>query len=116
MSEAITRRKHRGRSRRPCGPGLPRLGTLPASGVAGSMLAEGARQLAQGKRPRIGDLLLTPENARRVADQLARLRGAAMKFGQLLSMDAGDLLPPESRRYPGALARRRQCHADEPVG
>lgn len=71
-----------------------RLGTL-AGGVAGSMLANGARQFVQGKRPRIGDLLLTPANARRVADQLAQLRGAAMKFGQLLSMDAGDLLPPD---------------------
>jgi len=59
------------------------------------VLAEGARQFAQGKRPRLGDLLLTPANARRVADQLAQLRGAAMKVGQMLSMDAGDLLPPE---------------------
>ena len=73
---------------------LARLGAL-AGGVAGSMLAEGMRQFVRGKRPRIGDLLLTPANARRVADQLAQLRGAAMKFGQLLSMDAGDLLPPE---------------------
>jgi len=73
---------------------LARLGTL-ASGVAGGMLAEGARQLARGKRPQISDLLFTPANARRVADQLAQLRGAAMKVGQLLSMDAGDLLPPE---------------------
>ncbi|WP_291986197.1 AarF/ABC1/UbiB kinase family protein [Candidatus Accumulibacter sp. ACC007] len=73
---------------------IARLGVL-AGGVAGSMLAEGTRQLARGKHPRIGDLLLTPENAYRVADQLARLRGAAMKFGQLLSMDAGELLPPE---------------------
>ncbi len=73
---------------------LARLGAL-AGGVAGGMLAEGARQLAQGKRPSVGDLLLTPANARRVAGQLSQLRGAAMKVGQLLSMDAGDLLPPE---------------------
>ena len=73
---------------------LARLGSL-ASGVAGGMLAEGFRQLAQGRRPSMGELLLTPANARRVADQLAQLRGAAMKVGQLLSMDAGDLLPPE---------------------
>lgn len=73
---------------------LARLGSL-ATGVAGGMLAEGARQLAQGKRPKISDLLLTPANARRVANQLAQLRGAAMKVGQLISMDAGDLLPPE---------------------
>ena len=73
---------------------LARLGSL-ATGVAGNMLTEGARQFAQGKRPRLGDLLLTPANARRVADQLAQLRGAAMKVGQMLSMDAGDLLPRE---------------------
>ncbi len=66
-----------------------------ATRVAGGMLAEGARRLARGERPKLSDMLLTPANARRVADQLARLRGAAMKLGQLLSMDAGDLLPPE---------------------
>lgn len=73
---------------------LARLGSL-ATGVAGGMLAEGARQLASGRRPQLGDLLLTPANARRVADRLAELRGAAMKVGQILSMDAGDLLPPQ---------------------
>lgn len=73
---------------------LARLGSL-ATGVAGGMLAEGARQLANGQRPSMGQLLLTPANAKRVADELARLRGAAMKVGQLLSMDAGDLLPAE---------------------
>ncbi len=73
---------------------LAKLGGL-ASGIAGGMLAEGVRQFAQGRRPSVGDLLLTLANARRVADQLAQLRGAAMKVGQLLSMDAGDLLPPE---------------------
>lgn len=73
---------------------LMRLGSL-ASGVAGNMLAEGAKQWAQGRRPKMSELLLTPANARLVAEQLAQLRGAAMKVGQLLSMDAGDLLPPE---------------------
>ncbi|WP_409276924.1 ABC1 kinase family protein [Pseudomonas defluvii] len=73
---------------------LIRFGSL-ASGVASGMLAEGARQLAQGKRPALSDLLLTPGNVQRVAEQLSQLRGAAMKVGQLLSMDAGDLLPRE---------------------
>ncbi|WP_298808280.1 AarF/ABC1/UbiB kinase family protein [uncultured Sphingomonas sp.] len=66
-----------------------------AGGVAGGVVAEGARRLANGERPRMGDLLLTPANATRVADQLANLRGAAMKLGQMVSMDAGDMLPPE---------------------
>lgn len=75
---------------------LSRLGSLAslAGRVAGGMLAEGARQLAKGNIPAKKEMLLTPGNARRVADQLAHLRGAAMKVGQLLSMDAGDMLPP----------------------
>ncbi|MBK6568456.1 ABC1 kinase family protein [Candidatus Aalborgicola defluviihabitans] len=75
------------------GSRLARLGWM-ATGIAGSMVAEGARQLAQGNRPKMSNLLLTPANARRVADQLAKLRGAAMKVGQLVSMETGDLLPP----------------------
>tara|TARA_B100001765_G_scaffold213087_1_gene178287 strand:+ start:27 stop:1253 length:1227 start_codon:yes stop_codon:yes gene_type:complete len=59
------------------------------------MLSEGARRLASGERPRLDQLLLTPANARRLTDRLAHLRGAAMKLGQMISMDAGDLLPPE---------------------
>ncbi|MEM6580616.1 MAG: AarF/ABC1/UbiB kinase family protein [Pseudomonadota bacterium] len=66
-----------------------------AGGVAGGMLAEGTRQLRSGKRIRARDMLLTPANARRVADQLATMRGAAMKVGQILSMDTGDVLPKE---------------------
>ncbi|MCI4653277.1 ABC1 kinase family protein [Sphingomonas aquatilis] len=76
---------------------LARLGGFGrlAGGVAGGMLAEGARRLAQGERPRMGDLVMTPANAARVADRLSHLRGAAMKLGQMISMDAGDVLPPE---------------------
>lgn len=66
-----------------------------AGGVAGGMLAEGARQVRAGNRPRRRDLLLTPANARRVTRQLSEMRGAAMKLGQILSMDTGDLLPRE---------------------
>ncbi|KQN04073.1 ABC1 kinase family protein [Sphingomonas sp. Leaf25] len=66
-----------------------------AGGVAGGMLAEGARRLASGERPQLSDLVLTPANATRVADRLSHMRGAAMKLGQMISMDAGDVLPPE---------------------
>ncbi|MFT6990161.1 MAG: putative unusual protein kinase regulating ubiquinone biosynthesis (AarF/ABC1/UbiB family) [Paraglaciecola sp.] len=76
---------------------LSRLGKLSslAGRVAGNMLAEGVSELAKGNRPKIKDLLLTPTNAMRVADQLAQMRGAAMKVGQMISMDAGDMLPAE---------------------
>ncbi|GGD55290.1 AarF/ABC1/UbiB kinase family protein [Erythrobacter arachoides] len=76
---------------------LARLGQFGrlAGGIAGGMVAEGARRLGQGERPRLRDMLLTPGNAMRLADRLSHLRGAAMKLGQMISMDAGDMLPPE---------------------
>jgi predicted unusual protein kinase regulating ubiquinone biosynthesis (AarF/ABC1/UbiB family) len=76
---------------------LSRLGVFGklAGGVAGGVIAEGARRIADGQRPRMGDLLLTPANVTRVAEQLSHLRGAAMKLGQMISMDAGDFLPDE---------------------
>jgi len=76
-----------------------------AGGVAGGMLAEGGRQLRAGRRPAAKDLLLTPGNARRVADQLATMRGAAMKVGQMLSMESGEFLP---RELADILARLRE--------
>ena len=73
------------------------------------MISEGVRQLSAGKRPSPADLLLTPANAGRLADRLAEMRGAAMKVGQLLSMEAGEFLPPE---LTGVLAvLREQAHA-----
>jgi len=66
-----------------------------AGGVASNMLAEGVKQVAAGNRPKARDLLLTPGNARRLTKQLAEMRGAAMKLGQIFSMDTGDFLPRE---------------------
>ncbi len=66
-----------------------------ASKIAGNVLANGISELAKGNRPKVKDLLLTPSNLIKVADQLAQMRGAAMKVGQLISMDAGDILPSE---------------------
>jgi predicted unusual protein kinase regulating ubiquinone biosynthesis (AarF/ABC1/UbiB family) len=40
-------------------------------------------------------LVLTPGNARRISERLAEMRGAAMKIGQLLSMEGGQILPRE---------------------
>jgi predicted unusual protein kinase regulating ubiquinone biosynthesis (AarF/ABC1/UbiB family) len=73
---------------------LTRLGSMTA-GVAGNMALGGMVQLGRGQRPEWRDLLLTPANVTRIADQLAKMRGAAMKIGQLVSMDTGDVLPPE---------------------
>jgi predicted unusual protein kinase regulating ubiquinone biosynthesis (AarF/ABC1/UbiB family) len=76
---------------------LSRLGHIGvmAAGIAGNMAASGIAQLSKGQRPALRDLLLTPRNIIRVTEQLAQLRGAAMKIGQLVSMDTGNFLPPE---------------------
>ncbi|WP_156255235.1 ABC1 kinase family protein [Sandarakinorhabdus oryzae] len=75
-----------------------------AGGIAGNVLGGGAREVLKGQRPDLPSLLLTPANARRLADELARLRGAAMKLGQLISMDGGEVLP---RELADILARLR---------
>ncbi len=62
---------------------MVRLGSM-ASGVAGNMLIAGAQQLSQ-------------------------MRGAAMKVGQLISMDAGDVVPPEIAAILGRL--RSSAHS-----
>jgi predicted unusual protein kinase regulating ubiquinone biosynthesis (AarF/ABC1/UbiB family) len=81
---------------------LAKFGRL-TGGIAGSMLVNGAKQLASGQRPNFNDLLLTPANAKRMVQQLSQMRGAAMKLGQILSMDAGDLIPPELTKILSAL-------------
>ena len=66
-----------------------------ASGIAGNVAAGGLRALVSGKRPDLGQLLLTPANTLRLTDGLSHLRGAALKLGQMLSMDTGLVLPDE---------------------
>lgn len=75
-----------------------------ASGIAGKVAAGGLRALAIGKRPDLGQLLLTPANTRHLTDGLSHLRGAALKLGQMLSMDTGLVLPGE---LTAILARMR---------
>jgi predicted unusual protein kinase regulating ubiquinone biosynthesis (AarF/ABC1/UbiB family) len=65
-----------------------------AAGIAGRMAVDSLAQAARGKRPELADLLLTPTNALRFTERLSHMRGAAMKLGQMLSMDPGLLLPP----------------------
>jgi predicted unusual protein kinase regulating ubiquinone biosynthesis (AarF/ABC1/UbiB family) len=83
------------------------------AGIAGSMALNGVAQLGQGRRPSMRGLLLTPQNITRAADQLAKMRGAAMKIGQLMSMDTGDVLPPELAQIMARL--RDNAHSMPPA-
>ncbi|MEC8417734.1 MAG: AarF/ABC1/UbiB kinase family protein [Pseudomonadota bacterium] len=81
---------------------VSRLGAL-AGRIAGSVVTQGAGQLLKGEKPALSSLLLTPKNVSNIANQLASMRGAAMKLGQLISMDTGDFLPPELAAIMGRL-------------
>ncbi len=79
-----------------------RLGGM-TTGILGDMVAAGMRQVARGERPSLPSTLLTPATASRLTRDLGRMRGAAMKLGQMLSMDTGIVLPPEMTAIMAAL-------------
>ena len=81
---------------------MMRMGGL-ATGILGDVVTAGARQLAKGERPRLPGTLLTPAVASRITRDLGQMRGAAMKLGQMLSMDTGLVLPPEMTAIMAAL-------------
>ena len=68
---------------------------LAAGGLAAGAAAQGLARMARGEAPDFRGALLSAPNAKRLAERLARLRGAAMKIGQLVSMQGEDLLPAE---------------------
>ncbi|MEN3972284.1 AarF/ABC1/UbiB kinase family protein [Sphingomicrobium sp. XHP0235] len=86
--------------------------TRLGAGVVGGMIGEGARRLSRGEGLSARDLMLTPGNIARVTERLSHLRGAAMKLGQMISMDAGDMLPPELAQILSRL--RDQAHRMPP--
>lgn len=90
----MAKERDRRRSRVPVGrlERLARMGLLAGELAAGGV-AEGVRRLA-GSDAEAG-LFVTHENAQRLARRLSGMRGAAMKLGQMLSMEGEDLLPPE---------------------
>ncbi len=91
---------------------MAQLGQL-MGGIAGGVVGEGAKRLARGQRPSLGDLLLTTSNMEKLANRLSEMRGAAMKVGQLLSMDSGQFLPPQLSEV---LTRLREDAHQMPLG
>lgn len=66
-----------------------------ATRMAAGGLAEKTKRLRERAEQELPHVLLTVENARLLAERLARLRGAAMKVGQMLSMEGDSMLPKE---------------------
>jgi predicted unusual protein kinase regulating ubiquinone biosynthesis (AarF/ABC1/UbiB family) len=96
--------------RRAPGASVPqtRIGRLVRLGLAAGEIAvggavEGLKRLASAQPVAGGSVFLTAASAERLAARLARLRGAAMKLGQLLSLEGEDVVPPEFARALGTL-------------
>jgi len=68
---------------------------LAAGELAAGAAAEGLKRFARGQPADLGSALFSGSNARRLAARLGRLRGAAMKIGQLVSLHGEDVLPAE---------------------
>jgi predicted unusual protein kinase regulating ubiquinone biosynthesis (AarF/ABC1/UbiB family) len=85
---------------------------IAAGGLAAGAATEGLKRIARGQAPDFRGALLSAPNAQRLAARLARLRGAAMKIGQLVSLQGDDVLPPEFAR---ALAVLRSHAAPMPA-
>jgi len=92
------------RSRVPTGRAerLAKFGWL-AGRMAVGAAAEAARRVGGAAASGAGHVALSSANARRLAESLASMRGAAMKLGQLLSLESEDLLPPEIAETLGSL-------------
>ena len=108
-------------------PGAPRPARVPQTRIgrllgvalaAGDLalggVVEGVRRLTAGKSSvaEPASAFLSAANARRLAARLARLRGGAMKLGQMMSLQGADLLPPE---FAQALEILRAQAAPMPV-
>jgi len=68
---------------------------MAAGGLLAGGVAEGVKQFARQGSSESTSVFLTPGNAQKLARQLADMRGAAMKMGQLISMEGADILPRE---------------------
>lgn len=69
-----------------------------ASRMAAGGVVEKTRRLAERAEQGLPSALLNRHNAALLADKLSRLRGAAMKLGQMLSLEGDNLLPAEFAR------------------
>jgi len=86
--------------------------SFTAGEIAVGGMVEGVRRLRGVTTDDAYSVFLTASNAQKLARQLAGMRGAAMKIGQMLSMESADILPPE---FAGALAVLRDSANTMPL-
>jgi predicted unusual protein kinase regulating ubiquinone biosynthesis (AarF/ABC1/UbiB family) len=89
---------------------LVKLGCTAGELAIGGVL-EGARRVVRATPDDAVNMFLTAANAEKLAHRLAGMRGAAMKMGQMLSMESADILP---REFTDALAALRDSASRMP--
>ncbi|WFD35564.1 hypothetical protein MCUN1_002420 [Malassezia cuniculi] len=76
-----------------------RIGRLLHYGSLGAGLAWGSAgellRRAAGNAPNSSSLMLSGQNVNRLVDKLSKMRGAALKFGQFMSIQDSHMLPPQ---------------------
>ncbi|KAH0361619.1 ABC1-domain-containing protein, partial [Aureobasidium melanogenum] len=79
-----------------------------ATSMAFGAVGESLRRVTGGAAAASGSLLLSPANMERLVAKLSRMRGAALKLGQMMSFQDSKMLPPAIN----AVLQRVQDSAD----
>ncbi|KAI0464191.1 hypothetical protein LJB42_001794 [Komagataella kurtzmanii] len=66
-----------------------------AAGVGVGMAKETFKSYSSGKSPELKSLIMSPENIERIAKKFSKMRGAALKVGQMLSFQDSSVLPQD---------------------
>ena len=69
-----------------------------AAGLAWGTVAESVRRAGSGSDGSMRSAAMSDANAERLAEALARMRGAALKLGQMLSIQDDSMMPPALSR------------------
>ena len=67
------------------------------------------KKFVSGQSPTLKNLLIQEKNILTFIEELGKLRGAALKIGQLLSLEANDFLPEQVSKMLGDL-RNKNFH------
>lgn len=76
--------------------------------LAAGVGLRGLIDLALNRDGEMNRIRLSPAHTQRFTDRLARMRGAAMKMGQLMSLDGSDIFTPEAAEIMATLRDRAQ--------
>lgn len=87
---------------------VAKLGSLAGS-LTGNIIKNTVSAAVKAQKPTVKNTLLHLDNAKSVTKHLSQMRGAAMKLGQMLSMDAGEILPAEWEPILAMLREKAHC-------